>query len=117
MPDELGLDALSRLNDGTVIGAICVLLIVLIVYREVIYWPREIAKCEAKLSGEIVKRDAEIAQIHDAHDKTRSALLEEVRGNSEIYVMMREQMKSQATAVDQLLRLADDRQSTPRRRT
>lgn len=95
--EDVGIDAVRALNDGSVLGALVVLLILLIIWREVFYWPKQTGKL-----------DAEIQRSHAAHDKTREALLEELRKGGEQLVLCREQMKSQQQAVDALMKLASD---------
>lgn len=95
--DDLLVDTIGSINDGSVLSAVCVLLILTLIWREVIYWPRQIAKLEA-----------ENERSHAAHEKTRDTLLEEVRKGGEMLVLSREQMKTQQQAVDAMLRFISE---------
>jgi len=95
--DDLAVDTVGKLNDGSVTGAVCVLLVLLIIYREAWFWPRQTGKLEA-----------ENDRCHEAHDKTRSALLDEVRKGGEMLVLVREQLKTQQQAVDSFMKLISD---------
>lgn len=70
-----------------VIGAVCLLLIATLIYRE--------RQWESKMKDE-----------RASHDKTREALLEEVRSNSETLTLVRTQMQTWQSAVDTLLKIA-----------
>lgn len=96
--DDLAVETIGGINDGSVLGALCVLLILLIIYREAWYWPKQVGKL-----------DIEILRLHEAHDKTRTALLEEVRSGAQALVIVREQMKAQQASVDSLMKFATDR--------
>lgn len=97
--EDVGVEALKTItSDGSILGSVVVLLILLVIYREAFYWPKEIAK-----------RDAEITRAYSAHDATRATLLEEVRSGAETLVLVREQLKTQTMAVDKLMNLAFSR--------
>jgi hypothetical protein len=96
--EDVGVEALRTLNDGSVLGAVVVILILLIVYREAFYWPKE-----------ITKRETELSRAYTAHDATRTALLEEVRSGAETLVLVREQLKAQSTAIDKMMAVAFSR--------
>ncbi|CAM5659230.1 hypothetical protein MAUB1S_11482 [Mycolicibacterium aubagnense] len=95
--DDLAVDTVGKFNDGSVLGALCVLLMILLVYREGFYWSKQVKKLED-----------EIDRSHEAHDKTRTALLEEVRKGGETLVLVREQLKTQQSAVDSLMKLVSE---------
>lgn len=86
------------------------LLILLLIFREGFYWPKQIKFWQTELE----KVEAENTRCHLAHDKTREALLEEVRSGAQTLVLVREQLKAQQVAVDSLLRLTTD--IAPKRR-
>lgn len=99
--EDVGVDAVRTIYGGTVTGALCVILIILIIWREVRYWPREIAS-----------REAEIDRCHAAHEKTREAFLAEVRTGGETLVLVKEQlraMEAHRAAVEALMRVISDR--------
>ena len=85
-PDTL-LKSTDRILDVGVVGAVCVMLIVVLVVRER-WW------------------QAEIRNERAAHDKTREALLGEVRSNADTLALVRTQMQNWQSAVDTLLKFA-----------
>ncbi len=87
--DELAVDTVGKFNEVGVVGSLFVLLVILIWFREFKYWPRQIEKLEA-----------EKQRSYDAHDKTRDALLAEVRSGSETLVLVREQLKAMSATVE-----------------
>lgn len=95
--DDLAVDTVGKFNDGSVLGALCVLLMLLIIYREGWFWPRQVAKLEE-----------ENDRSHEAHDKTRDALLDEVRKGGEMLVLVKEQLRAQQQAVDSFMKLATE---------
>ena len=86
MKEEVILDSASRILDVGVIGAVCLLLMAVVIVRER-YW------------------QSEMATERQAHAETRSALLDEVRSNGETVALMRQQMQSQNQAFETLMRM------------
>jgi hypothetical protein len=107
--EDVGVEAVKTINDGSVTGALAVLLIILMVWREVFYWPKEVKK-----------REDENDRCHAAHDQTRAALLAEVGKGGETLVLVREQlraMESHRSAVEALMRVISDKLPSVRRRS
>lgn len=102
--DDLAVETVRTFNDGSVLGAVCVMLILLLIFREGFYWPKQIKFWQMELE----KIEAENTRCHIAHDKTREALLEEVRSGGQTLVLVREQLKAQQIAVENLLRLTTE---------
>lgn len=99
--EDVGVEAVKTINDGSVTGALAVLLIILIIWREVFYWPRQIKK-----------QEDEVDRCHAAHENTRTAFLAEVRTGGETLVLVKEQLKameSHRAAVEALMRVIADR--------
>lgn len=92
-PDTI-LTSYNRILDVGVVGAVCLLLIAVLAYRER-FWQSEIRSERA------------------AHDKTRDALLEEVRSNADTLALVRTQMQNWQSAVDTLLKVALVRKDEP----
>ena len=89
MLDDVAGKAFERFFDKGLTGVLCVLLILLVIYRER-YWVGEI-------KGE-----------RTAHDKTRDALLAEVRSNADTLSLVRTQLQNWQAAVDTLLKVRKD---------
>lgn len=98
--EDVGVEAVRTFNDGSVLGALVVLFIILFIWREVFYWPRQIKK-----------QDDEIDRCHAAHEATRAAFLMEVRTGGETLVLVKEQLKAMEAhraAVEALMRVISD---------
>ena len=97
MPPEVITETSKTILDVGVVGAICLLLMALLVYRERYWQGRE------KVLTDGYK--LEIASERGAHDKTREALLEEVRSNGDTIALVRQQMQTQQAAFETLMRM------------
>ena len=89
-PDAI-LNSYSRILDVGVVGAVCLLLIAVLVVRER-WWQSEIKNERA------------------AHDKTREALLTEVRSNADTVALVSRQMQNWQSAFDTLMKFVSARE-------
>lgn len=92
---DVAVDSLEKILNVGVIGALCIILMVIIVYREK-YWQDREKTLQEKSATEIKDERAN-------HDKTRSMFIEEVRSNAETLMVVREQLKQQQTTFDAML--------------
>lgn len=93
IPDASTLGAYKQILDVGVIGAVFILHLAFsgLIIR---YFRSEVAKIEARLAKE-----------EEAHDATRLVLLEEIKSGRDLVNNFRNQMSSQASAIDAVLKL------------
>lgn len=107
--DEAVTDALQIFLDKGVLGAVLVLVLFIFGYREIKYWPGQIAtlKGEAQAALKELKETAEerlnemkaeVDRVHAGHEKTRDSLLAEVRTGGEMLRLIRETHEAQREA-------------------
>ena len=94
---DIALEPWARIANGSVIGALCLLLMVVIIIRER-WWQAREKDLTANFTADLRAERA-------AHDKTRDALLDEVRSNGDTIALVRGQMQSQKEAFDTLIML------------
>ena len=95
--NEIALAPWEKIANGSVIGALCLLLMVVIIIRER-WWQAREREIAATFTADLKAERA-------AHDKTRDALLGEVRSNGDTIALVRGQMQSQKEAFDTLIML------------
>lgn len=98
-PDVVTETVTKSFLDVGVVGALCLLLMGVLVARER-YWQKRETSLTAAFTADLRAERA-------AHDKTRDALLDEVRSNGDTIALVRSQMQSQKDAFDTLIKLRD----------
>ena len=98
MLEDVTSTGLTKLFDNGVLGVVLVLVIVAFAYRER-YWQRREERAETKFAEDIKAERA-------SHDKTRDALVDEVRSNERALALVQGQMTNFQAAVDALLKMA-----------
>jgi hypothetical protein len=94
---EIALTPWEKIANGSVIGALCLLLMVVIIVRER-WWQAREKDLTATFTADLKAERA-------SHDKTRDALLDEVRSNGDTIALVRGQLQSQKEAFDTLIML------------
>lgn len=98
MIEDLTGQAISKLFDVGVIGVLCVLLILVLIYRERYWQNRETTSQE--------KSESAIKDERAAADKARDALLVEARSNAETVAFFRAQMTQWTNTMETVLKIA-----------
>jgi hypothetical protein len=94
---DVALAPWEKIANGSVLGALCLLLMGVIIVRER-WWQAREKDITATFTADLRSERA-------AHDKTRDALLDEVRSNGETIALVRGQLQSQKEAFDTLIML------------
>lgn len=97
MPADIVTDASKSILDVGVVGAICLLLMIVLVFRER-WWQSREQKVTDTFTAELKTERA-------AHDKTRETLLAEVRSNGEATAEFHTEMRSQREIFNTLIGL------------
>lgn len=97
LPDDIALGAYKQILDVGVVGAVCLLQIMLliVIWR---YFNRKLEEADDRLEKEEL-----------AHEVTRTARIEELSANKALAIAVQEQMRVQAEAFRAVLTVLGDR--------
>lgn len=95
-PDSL-VTSFKTIAETGVIGAVCIVLISVVIIRER-YWQKREERLTASFSQGI-------REERESHDKTRNAFIEEIRSNADALQLVREQLAKQNSAFEMLIKM------------
>lgn len=108
MDPEVVLNSANRIIDVGVVGAVCLLLMATLAYRERFHQTKDDARDKAwnaQFEALSNKYAAELKEERAKHDTTRDALLEEVRSNAKTIELVTRQMSTQQAAFETLMKV------------